>query len=72
GFVLDEGGKPVRIDHPGYGPRDAFYEGFGRATAIDTCNQWVASRLRLAGVKAPPWSPFAEGLTWRYREAEGR
>ncbi len=70
GFVLDSGGKPVRIDHPGYGPRDAFYEGVGRASAIDTCNQWVASRLRLAGVKAPLWSPFAEGLTWRYREAE--
>ena len=69
GFVLDGAGKPIRIDHPGYGPRDAFYEGYGKASAIDTCNQWVASRLRLAGVKAPAWSPFAEGLTWRYREA---
>ena len=69
GFVLDAAGKPVPIDHPGYGPRDAFYEGFGKASAIDTCNQWVASRLRLAGVNAPIWSPFAEGLTWRYREA---
>lgn len=69
-FVLDNAGKPIRIDHPGYGPRDAFYQGFGRASAIDTCNQWVASRLRLAGVKAPVWSPFAEGLTWRYREAD--
>ncbi len=70
GFVLDAEGKPIRIDHPGYGPRDAFYEGFGRATALDTCNQWVASRLRLAGVKTPLWSPFAEGLTWRYRDAD--
>jgi len=68
-FVLDPAGRPMRIDHPGYGPRDAFYEGFGRASAIDTCNQWVASRLRIAGVKAPAWSPFAEGLTWRYRSA---
>ena len=70
GFVLDRDGKPVRIDHPGYGPRDAFYEGYGTASAIDTCNQWVASRLRLAGVKAPVWSPFPEGVTWRYREAQ--
>ena len=67
GFVLDPTGKPIRIDHPGYGPRDAFYEGFGRASAIDTCNQWVAGRLRLAGVKAPLWSPFAEGLVRYYR-----
>ena len=69
GFVLDSAGKPIRIDHPGYGPRDVFYEGFGKASAIDTCNQWAASRLRLAGVKAPAWSPFVQGLVWRYRNA---
>jgi uncharacterized protein (TIGR02117 family) len=69
GFTLDPNGKPIRIDHPGYGPRDAFYEGYGRANAIDTCNQWAASRLRLAGVKAPLWSPFVQGLVWRYRNS---
>ena len=70
GFRLDRDGRPVPIDHPGYGVSDAFYEGIGTASAIDTYNQWVASRLRIAGVKAPLWSPFAEGLTWRYRDAE--
>jgi len=69
GFRLDAQGRPVRIDHPGYGPRDAFYEGVGKANAIHTCNQWAASRLRLAGVEAPLWSPFVNGLTWRYRKA---
>ena len=69
GFELDGKGMPIRIDHPGYGPRDAFYRGTGRANAIHTCNQWVASRLRLAGVEAPLWSPFVQGLVWRYREA---
>ena len=70
GFALGLNGQPVRIGHPGYGPRDAFYEGVGKASAIDTCNQWIASRLRLAGVKAPLWSPFVQGLTWRYRKAD--
>ncbi len=69
GFILDSTARPIRIDHPGYGPNDAFYQGYGRASAIHTCNQWVAGRLRLAGVKAPLWSPFAEGLVWRYRKA---
>ena len=69
-FALDSAGRPTRIDHPGYGPADAFYVGIGRASAIDTCNQWLASRLRLAGVKAPLWSPFVEGLVWRYRAAQ--
>jgi len=68
GFQLDSDGKPIRIDHPGYGFGDAFYRGVGRANAIHTCNQWAASRLRLAGVRAPLWSPFVQGLVWRYRE----
>ena len=70
GFKLDANGKPIRIDHPGYGPRDAFYEGVGKANAVHTCNQWAAGRLRLSGVEAPLWSPFVNGLTWRYREAQ--
>ena len=68
-FALDSRGRPTRIDHPGYGPADAFYDGVGRASAINTCNQWVATRLRLAGVAAPLWSPFVEGLVWRYRKS---
>jgi len=71
-FTLDSRGRPMRIDHPGYGPGDAFYDGVGRASAIDTCNHWLASRLRLAGIKAPLWSPFVEGLVWRYRKADQR
>ena len=69
GFRLDALGRPVRIDHPGYGPGDAFYEGVGTASALATCNVWVADRLRLAGIKAPLWSPFEQGLVWRYRKA---
>jgi uncharacterized protein (TIGR02117 family) len=70
GFELDPAGKPIRIDHPGYGFGDSFYRGVGTANAIHTCNQWAAGRLRLAGVEAPLWSPFVQGLVWRYREHE--
>ena len=70
GFRLDQGGRPMRIDHPGYGPRDAFYLGIGRASALSTCNNWVAGRLRLAGVETSLWSPFAQGLLWRYEKAK--
>ena len=68
-FDLDRAGRPKRIDHAGYGPGDAFYEGMGRATAINTCNTWAADRLRIAGVKTSAWSPFTQGLVWRYRMA---
>jgi uncharacterized protein (TIGR02117 family) len=62
-------GPPRRIDHPGYGPDDAFYEGRGKASAVHTCNNWAADKLRLAGVETSLWSPFAQGLVWRYRAA---
>ena len=69
GFVLDVDPKPVRIDHPGYGPNDAFYRGIGRASAINTCNTWAGDMLRLAGIKTSLWSPFPQGIEWRYRKA---
>lgn len=72
GFELSPGGHPVRIDHPGYGPSDAFYRGGGRASMVRTCNSWAATRLRLAGVKTSLWPPFTEGLLWRYRRLKGR
>ena len=59
--------RPTRIAHKGYGSADAFYEGVGHASAIHTCNNWTADSLRLAGVRTSAWSPFAQGLVWRYR-----
>jgi uncharacterized protein (TIGR02117 family) len=69
GFSLDVRGKPERIDHPGYGPSDAFYRGAGRANMFRTCNSWLGGRLRLAGVKTSLWPPFVNSLLWRYRRA---
>jgi uncharacterized protein (TIGR02117 family) len=66
-FALDARGRPVRLDHPGYGPVDAFYRAAGKASAVRTCNAVVARWLRLAGVKTSLWPPFVNGLTWRYR-----
>ena len=65
-------GRAQKIAHKGYGDADAFYLGTGRTSAVNTCNNWVASRLRLAGIKAPLWSPFVNGLVWRYRKADQR
>ena len=67
---LDPNGRPARIDHPGYGPADAFYGTTGRASALRTCNSWAAGRLRIAGIKTSAWPPFAEGLVWRYRRVD--
>ena len=66
-LILDARGRPIRIDHPGYGMNDAFYQARGKASAFRTCNSWVADKLRLAGVKTSLWPPFEQGLLWRYR-----
>ena len=68
-FVLDGSGRPIRIDHPGYGPSDAFYRATGKASAVRSCNAVAANWLRLAGVRTSAWPPFAEGLVWRYRRS---
>ena len=70
-LTLDANGRPERIDHPGYGPSDAFYRATGKASALRTCNSWAAGKLRLAGVKTSLWPPFAQGLVWRYRRYNG-
>jgi uncharacterized protein (TIGR02117 family) len=71
-FRLGPNGRPVRIDHPGYGCCDAFYWATGRFNALRTCNSWTADKLRLAGVKTSLWPPFASGLLWRYRRVDQR
>ena len=66
-LARDGNGRPLRIDHPGYGPSDAFYRGIGKESAFRTCNSSAARWLRLAGVETSLWPPFVNGLTWRYR-----
>jgi len=70
-FQLDSNGRPVRVDHPGYGCCDAFYWSGGRFSALNTCNTWTADKLRLAGIETSLWSPFVQGLLWRYRKTSG-
>lgn len=70
GFALDRRGRPQRIDHPGYGPSDAFYRATGKANAIRTCNVIAARWLNLAGVETSLWPPFVQGLVWRYRKSK--
>jgi len=67
---LGRGGNPQRIDHPGYGPSDAFYRATGKASAFRTCNTAAANWLRLAGIETSLWPPFTQGLTWRYRRVK--
>ena len=52
-------GMPVA---PGYGRADAFYNGRGTYSAINTCNAWTGAALREAGVRMGAWTPFAASV----------
>jgi uncharacterized protein (TIGR02117 family) len=62
GFARDGEGR-LRL-HPGrgYGPHDAFYQGTGRYSLFNTCNEWVGRGLRAAAIPVGVWTPFASSL----------
>jgi uncharacterized protein (TIGR02117 family) len=60
-FIRASFGKaraPVR----GYGNADAFYDGLGRYSLFNTCNNWTGAALRSAGVRMGAWTPFPSGV----------
>lgn len=69
GFATD-GGRPIPLIGRGYGGADVFYEATGRYTALRTSNQWTADALAYAGVRIGAWTPFAQGIMWRFQEPQ--
>lgn len=59
-------GEPI----PGYGPDDIFLPGTSRYGWWRTCNQWAGDALAAAGIRVGIWTPFAQGLIWRFERAE--
>jgi uncharacterized protein (TIGR02117 family) len=69
-FKYDERAAPLRIDAPGYGPNDAFYEAKGAYSVFFTCNEWLRRGLSESAIRAPAWSPFDGALLRQLRAAE--
>lgn len=46
---------------------DRFYEADGYYSAFNSCNNWVNGALKTAGLKAPLWSPFSQGIIYHAR-----
>lgn len=60
-FCLN-GNCAVKIDHPGYGANDLFFEARGKYSLFRTCNVWTNNALRAAGIRKALWTPTADGL----------
>lgn len=62
----DAGGRPIPLRGSGYAERDVFYEAEGRYHPFRTSNQWTADALAAGGVKVGVFTPFEQGLMWRF------
>jgi uncharacterized protein (TIGR02117 family) len=68
GFAIGEDGRAIPLPGTGYADNDVFYEAVGHYSALRTSNQWTADVLADAGVKIGLWTPFAQGIMWRFRK----
>lgn len=65
-FRLDPRGRPIPLPGAGYGEHDVFYEAQGIYHALRTSNQWTADMLARGGVRIGVWTPFEQGIMWRF------
>ena len=56
--------RPGAKRHRGYFGYDAFYDGTGTYSALNTCNAWTGAGLRHAGVRVGAWTPFPATVMW--------
>jgi len=54
----DQDGQFMPIHGVGYGPTDAFFNANGNYHLFNTCNSWVGRGLKIAGVRAPWFTPL--------------
>jgi len=69
-FKHGAGAAPIRIEAPGYGAADAFYEANGAYSLFFTCNEWLRRGLAESGIRTPAWSPFDGALLRQLRAVE--
>ncbi len=64
GFSRDAQGNVKEIAGLTYTGYDKFFEADGVYTMFNSCNNWANGGLKAAGIKAPIWSPFAQGVIY--------
>jgi uncharacterized protein (TIGR02117 family) len=67
-FQRAEDGSAIPLTGEGYGEHDTFYEAHGTYHAFRTSNQWTSDILARAGVTIGIWTPFEQGIMWRFRD----
>lgn len=66
-FSIPEDGDVKSVEGLHYGETDAFYPAPGSFSLFKTCNTWANNGLKYAGLEASLWTPFEEGIFYRYQ-----
>jgi uncharacterized protein (TIGR02117 family) len=67
-FLRNVDGAPMAADATGFGLTDAFFMAKGKFNIFYTCNAWVGTQLRAAGVPMGVWTPTPQSIDvslWR-------
>ncbi len=64
-FKLDPESRPVRLDHPGYGKYDLFYESKLTFHLFRTCNVWTNTGLIRSGIRTSLWTPYDRPILYQ-------
>lgn len=65
-FLLNEDGKVQPVKDLHYNQNDAFYLANGSLNLFNTCNTWANKALKASEVKTCLWTPFPQGIFYRY------
>lgn len=66
-FEYGPDGKAQHIAQLHYNQKDVFYKAKRHLNLFYTCNTWTNNGLKEAGLEACLWTPFEEGIIFRYR-----
>ena len=69
-FAMGEDGNVLKIDHPGYGDYDLFFESSLKFHLFKTCNVWTNKGLKAAGVRTSFWTPFDRPILYHLPNKE--
>ena len=67
-FACDNTGKIVKVPISGYTFNDNFYNATGSFSLFRTCNVWVNTALKEAGIRTAIWSPFDVGVLYHIKK----
>ncbi len=65
-FIIDKNGQKILLEDKSYTSNDDFYKAKGSYSCFKTCNTWINTGFKTAGLKSSYWTPFDFGLLHKY------